>query len=172
MTMHVRVGGSWQTVAPKVRVGGSWQNIKGAWVRVAGVWQKFYSALAVAISDETVEHIRTTATANAGYQLHSDGTIDLNRATTLTWSVNGGTWLTGGASSDAEVRATLNSGSTPSGSALSTWLNLGTTRNWYVTRSANGTTTCNLTVEIRDASTLTVLDSATIVLTATVDPNA
>lgn len=62
-----------------------------------------------------------------------------------------------------EVRATLNSGTTPTGT-LNTWLNLGTTREWTLTASTGNFLTCNLTIEIRDTATSTVRATATLTL--------
>jgi hypothetical protein len=72
-----------------------------------------------------------------------------------------GNWITptSAAGSAYEIRMTVNSGSTPSGSATGTWLSLGTTRTWTISQSGAGTTTSNVTVEIRRASTGTVLSN-------------
>jgi len=51
MPMHTRVGGVWKTVTPKVKVAGAWKTVSGGWVKVAGVWRKFFtSALSLAIT--------------------------------------------------------------------------------------------------------------------------
>jgi hypothetical protein len=42
MTAHVRVGGVWRTLDPKMKIGGVWKDAVGGWVKVAGVWRKFY----------------------------------------------------------------------------------------------------------------------------------
>jgi hypothetical protein len=70
-----------------------------------------------------------------------------------------GNWITptSAAGSAYDVRMTRNSGSTPSGSATGVWLSLGTTRTWTITQPGAGTTASNVTVEIRNASTLAVL---------------
>lgn len=93
---------------------------------------------------------------NAVYTITSTG---LEQAT---GSANN-TWLTVGVASDYDVMMTLNSGTAPTGSALATWLNCGTTRSWTVSRGAAvGTNTANTTVQIRSASTLTVLATVTV----------
>lgn len=66
-----------------------------------------------------------------------------------------------------DIRWTNVSGAPTGGSATGTWLNLGSTRGWDISRATPGTSTCTGTVEIRDASTLTVLATATITLTVT-----
>ena len=72
-----------------------------------------------------------------------------------------GNWITptAAAGSAYEIRLTVNSGSTPSGSATASWLALGTTRTWTISRSGLGSTTSNVTIEIRRASTLAVLSN-------------
>ena len=70
-----------------------------------------------------------------------------------------GNWITPltAAGSDYEVRMTVNSGSTPAGSATGSWLSLGTSRFWTFTQVIVGFTTANVTVEIRKASSGVVL---------------
>lgn len=63
---------------------------------------------------------------------------------------------------------TNNSGTVPTGSALATWLNLGTTRSWQITRGSVGINTSVNTVQIRLAATGAVMASATVTFTAEV----
>ena len=72
-----------------------------------------------------------------------------------------GNWIapTSAAGSAYDIRMTVNSGSTPTGSTTGIWLSLGTTRTWTISQSGIGTTASNVTVEIRNASTLAVLSS-------------
>ena len=44
-----RDGGAWRACQPKVRVSGAWNACKAGWVRVAGVWQQFYTSVLTAI---------------------------------------------------------------------------------------------------------------------------
>ena len=67
---------------------------------------------------------------------------------------------------DYEVRATLVSGNTPSGSALSTWLVLSSDRTWQLSASPGNLLACTLTIEIRDTATSTVRATATVNLEA------
>ena len=70
-----------------------------------------------------------------------------------------GNWITpiAAAGSNYDIRLTVNSGSTPTGSSTGAWLSLGTTRTWTISQSGLGVTTSNVTVEIRNASTLAVM---------------
>lgn len=72
-----------------------------------------------------------------------------------------GDWIapTSAAGSAYDIRMTVNTGSTPSGSATGLWLSLGTTRTWTISQSGIGTTASNVTVEIRNASTLATLSN-------------
>ena len=72
-----------------------------------------------------------------------------------------GNWIapTSAAGSAYDIRMTVNTGSTPTGSTTGIWLSLGTTRTWTISQSGIGTTASNVTVEIRNASTLAVLSN-------------
>lgn len=85
-----------------------------------------------------------------------------------------GEWLISGTASDYEVRATQNlTTGVPPGAVsgtFGTWQSLGTDRSWFVEVTNPGIGTLNaqlfMTIEIRDASTLTVLATAAITLWA------
>ena|SRR5690606_25493049 len=78
-----------------------------------------------------------------------------------------GEYAPGATGSLYEIRWTNTSGSPTSGSATGSWLSLGTSRSWTVSRASAGTTTCVATVEIRNAATGVVLTSATITIGCT-----
>ncbi len=103
--------------------------------------------------------------ATAQFELTSAGDVRMTNGNNSVVDV--GDWLapkTNMAGFDCML--TLNSGTSPTGSALATWLNLGTTRNWQITRGGSGVNTNNCTVQIRNAVSLTVLDTATVLMTA------
>lgn len=104
------------------------------------------------------------ATATAYYGLGSSGTGEYYSFGVVNW-----TWLLLGVNSDYQVRATLVSGTAPSGSATGSWLTLNTSRNWSLTKSGVGTRTCTLTIEIRRVVDSVVIDTATVDITAIVD---
>lgn len=91
----------------------------------------------------------------AGVSFFNDGTY------TGTGNISGfsGNWIapTSAAGNDYEIRMTVNSGTTPSGSATGSWLGLGTSRIWTLSQSGVGSLTANVTVEIRRASSGSVL---------------
>lgn len=103
--------------------------------------------------------------AFCAYELQSDGDVQ----TFINLSNNdAGDWIspTGLAPGTYECRATLQSGTSPSGT-LNTWLALTSNRSWSLTRTTVGTVSCVILVEIRLGST--VLASANITLEATVE---
>lgn len=118
----------------------------------------------VSLSDRTVTDNDATA-PSAQYRLQTDGQV-------RTSTVSGGlafpeTWIepTSAAGSAYEVRATVTSGTFTSGTAGS-WLSLGSIRNWTCDQATDGTKTVTATFEIRNATSLAVLTTATITLTA------
>ena len=124
------------------------------------VWQN----PTVSIADQFISVTRPSAASTAGYRLNSSGIAEsLSNLTYATLE----TWLLSGVASDYEVRATLSSGTLSSGTT-GTWQNLGTSRSWTVVDSAfdASVTEAVIVVEIRDATTLLVLDTATITLQA------
>lgn len=126
------------------------------------------SSVTINIIDRTVAKIVTGGTATATYTIDNDGTVKNHIPATLE------TWLggSGGAVADYDVRATYTSGTSPSGSALAAWLNCASDRSWSQTNSAQDGSTVSgvILVEIRNATTLVVMDSASITISATSDP--
>lgn len=75
-----------------------------------------------------------------------------------------------GVGSEYWCRLTVNSGSTPSGSATGSILALSTLRSWSLTRTTIGTTTANVTLQIfSDAGGANVVATRTFDMTAFVD---
>jgi hypothetical protein len=116
---------------------------------------------AVSITDQYISKAGH-GSATASYVIASDGKVK-NQAGTILES-----WLLSGSASSFEVRATVTSGTLTSGTTGS-WLACSSDRTWSITNSAanNSTVSVVMTVEIRNASTLVVADSATITLEAT-----
>ena len=118
----------------------------------------------VSITDQYISASRPSGASTAGYRLNSSGIAERQVNTTYTTLE---TWLLSGAASDYEVRATLSSGTLSSGTT-GTWQNLGTSRSWTVVDSTFDAIISEaiIVVEIRNATTLLVLDTATITLQA------
>jgi hypothetical protein len=97
-------------------------------------------------------------------QFASDGTV--NTVVTGQGTIFQHRWRTRGSNPNAYVRATLQSGATPSGT-LNTWLQLNTTRQWSVTASNQGqTVTSSLLIEISLDGGNTVASSGTYTIQA------
>lgn len=105
------------------------------------------------------------------YGIRSNGTIDASATSTIGGGSDGSTdgtnWITPTTSASLyEVRATKVSGDAfqPTGSALGTWLPCTSNRQWQLLLTGVGRFDCVLTIEIRDAATQTVRDTATITM--------
>lgn len=122
----------------------------------------------VSISDATSSVVKIPPnTATADYRLADDG-IAYRRNFSGTSVAISSQWMLSGAVADYECKATLVSGSTPTGT-FGSWLALSTARTWGISTSA-GIVDSVITVEIRLASSGVVLDSATIRLHAESTP--
>jgi hypothetical protein len=103
--------------------------------------------------------------ALAQFGLENDGDIVATGGTNTVTDI--GDWLTPKAFfSQFECRLTQNSGTALGGSALSTWLNLGTTRTWTLARNTDGTNTAGATLEVGYAGLNTAIKTATLTFTA------
>lgn len=115
----------------------------------------------VSIADLTASDEQVSGSASATYTLSSDGTLAATGYSDINWitpRVGMGLY---------EVRATVQSGSL-TGGTTGTWLALDTSRSWSRIRTSTGSSSCSLLIEIRRASDGTVVDSATIILIATI----
>lgn len=111
-------------------------------------------AIAAAASGRPSEIVATAVVASdfdrtiatAGVRFKSDGTIQtINGSITFDF----GAWVSPASSADEwEIRATLASGSVPTGTRGS-WLPLTSTREWVLTRSSDGMYESDLTFEFR-----------------------
>lgn len=159
MTMHVKVGGVWKTIAaPSIKVGGAWKAIQGGWVKVAGVWKQFYVALGATLP---ASFSTSRVWPNNAYILIStDGTYSDHNSS--------GTWRTAGTSAEFEIRASGLTGDTPSGT-FNVWMSATTSPSWAMgTTQYGGEKVANFTVEIRMAAAPnTVLTTSSFQITAT-----
>jgi hypothetical protein len=121
----------------------------------------------VSITNQGVSDVQPTpGTAFAGYRLTTTGKVQTSAGSYA--DVEDWITPTSAASGAYEVKATLNSGALTTGTTGS-WLALSSTREWTVETSI-GVVDANLTIEIRRGST--VLDSATVTLSAQVESGA
>lgn len=117
----------------------------------------------ITLDDELAGHIDPGNPTSAGIRYESDGDV-----ITLSGGVgtDAGDWISPKAAAPGsyEIRATLNSGTSPTGSAVGSWLALSTNREWSLSATAGTMKTCQLTIEIRLGAT--VLDSCTVTIVA------
>jgi len=133
--------------------------------------QNFYgtSNVVISITNQTISDLDASA-AYAYYFLTAGGQVAQSTQAGGTGPTNLEQWCTPtSAVALFEARVTVTSGVLSGGSGTGTWLALSTTRNWYVEEFTSGNSNdCTFTVEIRNASSGTVLDTATINLSAAV----
>lgn len=100
-------------------------------------------------------------------QYNSAGTI--TDTTSTTGAITNTSWCTPNvyAPGGCTIRAHVNSGTAPSGSALDADLALSSSRSWALSQVGTGSKTCSLLITIKDALG-NVLKSVAITLTATV----
>lgn len=106
-------------------------------------------------------------TARAALELRTDG---------YCWRTEPGTdvaqfqWLSAGSPSQVDVYAEFLGGTVPTGSAVNTWLNLGSTRTWELARSIVGSASCTLRMHLAPAGSGSSTTNA--IWTLTVDKSS
>lgn len=107
--------------------------------------------------------------AYAGIRLDFTGAAQKVAGSSLIWSTAGYNWLLWGSAGDYYVRCTY-TGSAPSGSATSTWLQLNVSRNWYYEVTATGTLAGTMTISIAtDSGGTNIISTADVYLEASVE---
>jgi hypothetical protein len=158
MAIWIGAGGVWKKIpTPSTGAGGAWKKLTGAWIGAGGAWKKFFAPITLLSGNYT----RLT-NAPASYIVNSDGNIYAPSGLAI---VSQYSWSGGASPSGYEVRVDVTSGSFSGGNSTGAWLNCGTTRQWDRGAALNTFQTVSFTVQIRDASSLTVLASASITLT-------
>tara|TARA_R110002167_G_C12706946_1_gene654971 strand:- start:4386 stop:4892 length:507 start_codon:yes stop_codon:yes gene_type:complete len=163
MGFSIKAGGVWKDGAPFVRIGGTWKTPDALYVRVGGVWKNIYTPYPVEFSAAAYFADTTTAgAAQVAIQFKADGDIDALQTGGISKI---GTWVAGTfTASDYEIRL-VKSGGTETLSTV--WTALSTSPFYSFTADTAGATKIwSGTAEIRNATTLVVIDTATINLTA------
>jgi hypothetical protein len=159
MTFKIWDGSVWRDPTFVRRWNGSaWIDVGQASKWTGTAWEQVWPLLAVNITNRFLADANTDGYIS--YELLSTGVAQRTSGSLGTLQFSG-EWLTAGSASSCEVRATLNSGSLTAGSAATgTWLPLSSSRIWFLDFDGNA----DLTIEIRNASTLAVLDTANVTL--------
>jgi len=178
MPIHVNVGGVWKEVAGvHINVGGVWKECDDVPINVGGVWKTgLLSSEPVNVPDPiTFNHDAPGSTIYSGVYFRSDGSIDDIGGGAATYNQKyTGSWHAdepGATGADYDIRcASLTSGTfTNSAASVGTWVSLGTDRRWRNSISSKfspDTKSTTAEFEIRDATTLVVLASFTVTVTA------
>lgn len=144
--------------------------VTGGQITVTG-GRMVYNDTVITLTDQNLSDFALIGAAAAYYFVTSGGVIERSFDIGGVGPLFLETWCTPtNQAANYEVRATVTSGALTGGSGTGTWLPIsGGTRNWYVENFTSGTIeSCTFTVEIRQTGTSTVIDSATITLTAEV----
>lgn len=104
-------------------------------------------------------------TSTAKYRLKNDGVAQTGTFPTGGYADISGEWLTSGTAADFETQGTFTNNTGGTSTGPTTWVSLSTTREWTF-ETTNNDASCDLTVEIRLASSGVVLDSALIYMEA------
>lgn len=106
---------------------------------------------------------RSDSGSPAEFQLGSDGVLSKREGSSMTVI---GPWVSpGSAASLYEVRSTVTSGSFTSDPSAGSWISLSSTRLWSRGASVGGSQTVIATIEIRIASSGTVVSTTTLTMT-------
>lgn len=126
----------------------------------AAIMRMGAGALVKLLGDSVTSVVTHPSTATATYAVDSAGNVDGGDNGTYAWLKNG-------LASNYEINASLIGGSV-TGDTFGSWLNLGITRSWSLTRSTIGTNTGSISIQIRPAGG-SVVATATITFHAEVD---
>jgi hypothetical protein len=115
----------------------------------------------------TAVHNTVTPTqANAGWRFNTNGSIDIRVGASYTVNQN---WFNPNSTNIGNqywARATLSSGTSPGGDVVGSWLALTSAREWNLSQSIVGLTTCTLTIAIAsDAAGTNIVGSGSFTIT-------
>lgn len=162
--LHIRDGAAWRKATEMhFRDGSAWRKAQEVFVHDGTAWRKVFTAGVVSTSwygGDAYHEAVTTSTATLTFA--SNGNVDFDQNAGAKWfdppdaNIGNSYW----------IRATGDAGAGP---ALNTWHALSTSRSWAVTRSAVGSTSRNLTIQIAsDSAGTTIVASGSVTVTAAV----
>jgi len=142
---------------------------------IAGIMGNQSGAVAPVVAPAGTFEVSSSGSGNEArvyITVSNSGTWSVTDASTGSGSTNfsspsSGTWLNTGSASDYDIKIDWTSGDIAdvSGPADNTWVNLGTSRTWDLTADEEDLSVTG-TLSIRNASSLTVLDTGSITLGA------
>jgi hypothetical protein len=160
MPLKQNVSSTWKDLTGWVNVSGTWKKA-AIWQNVSGTWKKITSLISASLPGSMYStDLVFSGTATGEVRLLSSGAWDERNGSS-------GTWIDGvNPASAYECYFTVSSGTLSYGTA-GTWLSLATTRSWGVQQSSIGYKSVTGTLQIREASSGTVLASCGVTLEAT-----
>ena len=121
MPMFYKSGGAWRTLkAPSPKYAGAWRTLKAAYYKTGGIWRKVFAAW-TAVNESVYASVTIPGTATATITYLTDGTTTKTGGGATNWYGSTGA----GTGTGKYVRATLVSGTTPTGT-LGSWLEIST----------------------------------------------
>lgn len=169
MAFKVRKTGAWaDTGTVKVMKSGAWAAAGFVKAMKSGVWSLVWPSLAASVSNQTIATVGASAGgASVSYIIDSDGLVYQKLGTGGATSIE--TWLDAGTNTNFEVRFTQTStnGIGSLTGTLDTWLATTSDNTIQVSGAGIGQTASrDITVEIRETVTNTVLTTAAVQLDA------
>lgn len=164
MPLKVWNGSAWTTaLGVKVWNGSAWTNASAGYTWNGSSWVQFFPAGMVQITNQFAQDFSRAGlggTGTARYRLYSNGQAYRTNINGTIVSING-EWLLAGAASNYEVYASWTGTAGFATGTTGSWISLGTDREWTLS-GTNTNVSRTLNVQIRLASTSTVIDSAAI----------
>lgn len=174
MTLSINDAGTWRSITDVyVNDAGTWRRIQEIYVNDNGTWRSVHVGDVISFSDPNLSADNSGGgSATSQYEVGIDGAVYVSTATNPDTGgfVSAGAWITPAANAgNYQVRATLASGDTPSGT-LGTYLALTSSNaGWGVTRAGGnlGTTSCVLNMSLRRVSDSVEVTTWQVTLSAT-----
>jgi hypothetical protein len=146
------------------------RKAREVWTHDGGAWRMVFSGFTVSMpSSLTVLAATLSPNAVATIRFETDGVITMIRVNGGTTTSAWGSPTSSGEGANYWVRATLDSGTSPSGPALGSWHQLSSARAWALTQTSSGVSSCQLTIQIAsDSGGSNILSTCTVTLEAEV----
>ena len=118
------------------------------------------------LTNITLDDVEPSSTASCAFTMGTTGGITYNDANNN--SLTPSTWGTGGpAGADYDIKLQVNSGNSPTGASVNTWIRLDVTRTWTLTKPTVGvaSNSCTLSISLT-GDNANVIDTCTVTMRA------
>lgn len=188
--VHVKVGSAWKALAKPggayIKKSGAWKQVNNIYIKKSGAWKLAWGNQTINLSgtdvspNTNVSLNDTPATVYSGWKFYTDGDMARRNPTGanwMAWNPTPNEWAdpeSAGTGNNYWIRFTHNGGTAPNtGDSTGTWHALSSDREFGYTRSALGTTTGEVKVEIAsDSSGTTIVATGYYDYSATVESGA